>query len=101
MWQAWPCGCQTLSQGLIQLSSLSLQNSGLGGLGHCEEGVGQAVVQACEFTAGLHGSRDVVLPLLLLQGQLGSQPGYLFLKFNRMNAKRETSLASSILLWEE
>lgn len=47
MEQKWPLGCQTLIQGLIKLSGLSLQNSGFRGLGHGEEGVRQAVMQAC------------------------------------------------------
>lgn len=49
-----PRGCQALSQGLIQLSGLGLQDSGLWGLGHGEEGVREAVVQARQLTARLH-----------------------------------------------
>lgn len=66
-----------MSQGLIQLAGLGLQDSGLGGLGHGQEGVREAVVQARQLTARLHGARDVVLLLLPLQGQLGSQEGHL------------------------
>lgn len=66
-----------MSQGLIQLAGLSLQDGGLGGLGHGQEGVREAVVQARQLAARLHRAGDVVLLLLPLQGQLGSQEGHL------------------------
>ena len=55
-----------MSQGLIQLAGLSLQDGGLGGLGHGQEGVREAVVQARQLTARLHRAGDVVLLLLSL-----------------------------------
>lgn len=98
--QDGPGRCQALSQGLIQLAGLGLQDSGLGGLGHGQEGVREAVVQARQLTVRLHRAGDVVLLLLPLQGQLGSQEGHLGgRKTKRARAMEDPEAAHPLLAW--
>lgn len=54
-------------------------------------------MQACQLTAGLHRSCDVVLPLLSLQGQLGSQQGYLVDRKTRTAIEASEAILTLVL----